>query len=340
MQFDVGRATPPDCVAATGMATASLVGDSEAMRRVRALVDRVAATEASVLVIGESGTGKEVVAQALHASSPRADREFLAVNCGAIPATLIEAELFGYEKGSFTGASRTHDGIAGRASGGTLFLDEITEMPLETQPPLLRFLETQRYFRVGGNRELSADVRFVAATNRSPASAVKENKLREDLYYRLAVFPIDVPPLRERGDDVIQLAELFLARLNDASGTARRFSAGSLDAARRHGWPGNVRELKHAVERAFILGDAAVDLGAAMGLSTELTTSVERRTKADDGTLRVRIGSRLSDVERSVIEATLDRYSGNKRRAANVLGCSVKTLYNKLNRYARLAGET
>jgi DNA-binding NtrC family response regulator len=340
MQFDLGRATLPDDASATAMTSAGLVGESDTMRRVRALIDRVASTEASVLVIGESGTGKEVVAQALHAGSSRADRDFLAVNCGAIPATLIEAELFGYEKGSFTGASRTHDGIAGRASGGTLFLDEITEMPMETQPPLLRFLETRRYFRVGGTQELSADVRFVAATNRSPASAVKENKLREDLYYRLAVFPIELPPLRERGDDVIQLAELFLARLNAASGTTRRFSAGSLDAARRHGWPGNVRELKHAVECAFILGDAAVDLCAAMGLSSELTASVQPRMKADDETLRVRIGSRLSDVERSVIEATLDRFAGNKRRAADVLGCSVKTLYNKLNRYARLAGET
>jgi DNA-binding NtrC family response regulator len=314
-----------------------LVGESTAMHRVRELIDRVAATEASVLVVGESGTGKELVAQALHAGSTRSSGELHAVNCGAIPATLIEAELFGYEKGSFTGATRTHDGIAGRASGGTLFLDEITEMPMEMQPPLLRFLETQRYFRVGGTRELSTDVRFVAATNRSPATAVRENRLREDLYYRIAVFPIELPPLRERGDDVVELAEFFLERVNAVSGSAKRFAPGSLDAARSHDWPGNVRELKHAVEYACILGDKEADLGAAIGRASDLTSRPGHAPAG--GELRVRIGSRLCDVERSVIEATLARFAGNKRRTADVLGCSVKTLYNKLNRYARLAGE-
>jgi DNA-binding NtrC family response regulator len=328
-----GRASMPPPSAAT------LVGESAAMHRVRQLIDRVAATDASVLVVGESGTGKELVAQALHAGSARSGAELHAVNCGAIPATLIEAELFGYEKGSFTGATRTHDGIAGRASGGTLFLDEITEMPMEMQPPLLRFLETQRYFRVGGTRELSTDVRFVAATNRSPATAVRENRLREDLYYRIAVFPIELPPLRERGDDVVELAEFFLGRVNAANGSAKRFSPGSLDAARRHNWPGNVRELKHAVECACILADREVDLGAAIGRASDLTSRPGHAPQAPGGELRVRIGSRLCDVERSVIEATLARFAGNKRRTADVLGCSVKTLYNKLNRYARLAGE-
>jgi transcriptional regulator with PAS, ATPase and Fis domain len=309
------------------------------MRRVRTLIDRVAGTDASVLVIGESGSGKEIVAQALHAGSQRAGSGFRAINCGAIPSTLIEAELFGFEKGSFTGATRTHDGIVGQADGGTLFLDEITEMPLETQPPLLRFLETRRYFRVGGTRELSTDVRIIAATNRTPASAVKENRLREDLYYRLAAFPIELPPLRERGDDVVELAGFFLERLNDRAGTAKRFTAGSLDAARRHSWPGNVRELKHAVEYAFILGDAMVDLCAALGPSADLT--IGARHVGDDGDiLCVRIGSRLSEVERWLVEATLRHFDGNKRRTADVLGCSVKTLYNKLNRYAQAAGET
>jgi transcriptional regulator with PAS, ATPase and Fis domain len=316
------------------MSMTSLVGESDAMHHVRALIERVAGTDASVLVVGESGTGKELVAQALHAGSPRATSELHAVNCGAIPATLIEAELFGYEKGSFTGATRTHDGIAARASGGTLFLDEITEM----QPPLLRFLETQRYFRVGGTQELSTDVRFVAATNRSPVAAVRENKLREDLYYRIAVFPIELPPLRQRGDDVVELAELFLERMNGMSERRKRFTRSSLDAARRHRWPGNVRELKHAVEYAYIMGDSEVDLGSAIGRACDLT-SPPTRDPLRDGELRVPIGSRLSDVERSVIEATLSRFAGNKRRTAEVLGCSVKTLYNKLNRYARLAGE-
>ena len=339
VQPDAGRAPTSGHGAAPAVATATLVGESGPMRRVRALVDRVAGTDASVLVIGESGTGKEVVAQALHAGSPRAEREFRAINCGAIPATLIEAELFGFEKGSFTGATRTHDGIVGQAHGGTLFLDEITEMPLETQPPLLRFLETRRYFRVGGTRELATDVRIVAATNRRPASAVKENRLREDLYYRLAAFPIELPPLRERGEDIVELAEMFLARLNDAAGTSKRFTAGSLDAARRHAWPGNVRELKHAVERAFILGDRLVDLGAALRFAPG---SAARGAPPQDlgDALCVRIGSRLSDVERWLIEATLNRFAGNKRRTADVLGCSVKTLYNKLNRYAQATSET
>jgi DNA-binding NtrC family response regulator len=339
IQTDAGRARSSDDGAASGVAFAALVGESDAMSRVRALVNRVAATDASVLVIGESGTGKELVALALHAGSPRADREFRAINCGAIPATLIEAELFGFEKGSFTGATRTHDGIVGQAHGGTLFLDEITEMPMDTQPPLLRFLETRRYFRVGGTRELSTDVRIVAATNRTPASAVKEKRLREDLYYRLAAFPIELPPLRERGEDVVELAELFLARLNDEAGTSKRFTAGSLDAARRHAWPGNVRELKHAVERAFILGDRTADLRAALRISPDAPARAMPPQDAGDA-LCVRIGSRLSDVERWLIEATLERFAGNKRRAADVLGCSVKTLYNKLNRYAQAASET
>ena len=339
IQSEADRAHSPGDGATSVAASAILVGESAPMSQVRALVDRVAATDASVLVIGESGTGKEVVAQALHAGSPRALREFRAVNCGAIPASLIEAELFGFEKGSFTGATRTHDGIVGQAHGGTLFLDEITEMPMDTQPPLLRFLETRRYFRVGGTRELSTDVRVVAATNRRPASAVKENLLREDLYYRLAAFPIELPPLRERGDDVVELAELFLARLNDVAGTSKRFTAGSLDAARRHAWPGNVRELKHAVERAFILGDRLVDLGAALQFATAPAARTMPPQDLDD-TLCVRIGSRLSDVERWLIEATLNRFAGNKRRTADVLGCSVKTLYNKLNRYAQATSET
>jgi DNA-binding NtrC family response regulator len=297
----------------------------------------VAGTNASVLVVGESGTGKELVAQALHASSARATGALHAVNCGAIPASLIEAELFGYEKGSFTGATRTHDGIAARASGGTLFLDEITEMPMEMQPPLLRFLETQRYFRVGGTKELSTDVRFVAATNRSPVAAVRENKLREDLYYRIAVFPIELPPLRERGEDVVELAELFLERMNETWRGDKRFSHSSRKAARRHPWPGNVRELKHAVEYAYIIGDSEVDLGTAIGRASDLTVPPPAEEASCDGELRVRIGSRLCDVEQSVIEATLARFAGNKRRTAEVLGCSVKTLYNKLNRYAALA---
>jgi transcriptional regulator with GAF, ATPase, and Fis domain len=261
------------------------------------------------------------------------------VNCGAIPADLLESELFGHEKGAFTGAIATRVGRFEAAEGGTLFLDEIGDMSLPMQVKLLRVLQERVYERVGSNKSRSCDVRIIAATHRNLEEAIRDGNFREDLFYRLNVFPIELPPLRERGDDVVELAELFLARLNDAAGTAKRFSAGSLDVARRHAWPGNIRELKHAVECAFILGDRVVDLGAALGFSVDLPARVPPPHEVGD-TLCVRIGSRLSDVERWLIEATLQRFAGNKRRAADVLGCSVKTLYNKLGRYAQPAGET
>jgi len=315
------------------MASAGLVGESGPMTRVRALVNRVAATDASVLVIGESGTGKEVVAQALHAGSTRAEREFRAINCGVIPATLIEAELFGFEKGSFTGATRTHDGIVGQAHGGTLFLDEITEMPMDTQPPLLRFLETRRYFRVGGTHELSTDVRVVAATNRQPADAMRENRLREDLYYRLAAFPIELPPLRERGEDVVELAEFFLARLNDAAAPRSAFPpARWMPHAAMHGRQRPGTEACRRV-RLHPRGSRGRPLRSAASLA-----GCDRTCDAAAGRGRRALRAHrfeMSDVERWLIEATVQRFSGNKRRTADVLGCSVKTLYNKLNRYAQ-----
>jgi DNA-binding NtrC family response regulator len=307
-----------------------MIGASGPMRRVFDMIERVAPTDVTVLIIGESGSGKELVAQSVHECSARAGGPFVAINCGAIPSTLIEAELFGYEKGSFTGASRAHAGVFERSKGGTLFLDEIAEMPIEMQTRLLRVLETQRFCRVGGTQDVVTDIRVVAATNRDPFRAVKDGKLREDVLYRLAVFPIQVPALRERGEDVVRLAEHFLHERNRSAGTQKRLSAQAVAHLQQHPWPGNVRELKNAVERAFILGDDELDLvplGGSAGPAAIGATGA--------AAIHVPVGARLDQAERSLIEATLRHYQGNKRRAAQVLGCSLKTLYNKLKGYAR-----
>jgi DNA-binding NtrC family response regulator len=231
---------------------------------------------------------------------------------------------------------RTQAGFLERADGGTLFLDEITEMPIEMQVPLLRFLETRRYFKVGGRQEITADVRVIAATNRVPQDAIRNRKLREDLYYRLAVFPIELPPLRERDDDAVALAEHFLAALNGSSGTDKRLSENSKNLARRYSWPGNVRELRHAIERSFILADETLELADALEWDSRRSQFV---ANGNGQTLQVAIGSRLRDVEKSLIEATLQHFAGNKRHTADALGCSLKTLYNKLNTYSRVARE-
>ena len=291
-----------------------------------------------MLITGERGTGKELVARSLHASSARRAGPFIAVNCGGIPATLIEAELFGYEKGSFTGAARSHSGLVERAHGGTLFLDEIAEMPLAMQTPLLRFMETRRFLRIGGRQECETDVRIIAATNRNPARAILERRLREDLYYRLAVFPIEVPPLRSRGADAVLLARHFLQRMNERTGMSKVFSEQSLQIVAQHQWPGNVRELKHTVERAYILAGDVLEIGDALELSADLPLSDLDGAAERAPAVRISIGSTLSEVERMVIEATLEHFAGNKRITADALGCSLKTLYNKLNGYARAAG--
>jgi len=306
-----------------------LLGTSTAMQDVYRLIARVAPTDATVFVVGESGSGKELVARTVHELSERAGRAFVAVNCGAIPANLIEAELFGYEKGAFTGASRQHQGYFERAAGGTLFLDEITEMAPEMQVRLLRVLETGRFLRVGGTEELAADVRVIAATNRHPAPAVADGHLREDLMYRLAVFPIELPPLRSRDGDVELLAGHFLAGLNHAAGTCKRFSRAAMAAMRIHRWPGNVRELKNAVQRAFILADDTVELGFAELAAPPGPAAGER--------LEFPVGTALADMERQAIFATLDHCRGNKRRCAEILGISLKTLYNRLAAYQAVA---
>jgi DNA-binding NtrC family response regulator len=320
-------------------ATESLLGNSVAMQEVFRLIERVGPTEASVLLTGESGSGKELAAQMIHECSARRGKPFIAINCGAIPAGLIEAELFGYEKGSFTGAVRAHAGVFERANGGTLLLDEVTEMPLDMQTRLLRVLESRKFYRVGANTEYSSDVRVIAATNRCPLSAVQAGQLREDLLYRLAVFPIDMPPLRNRGDDVELLANHFLAELNTEAMTQKRLSAHARMTLSQHSWPGNVRELKNCIERAFILGDTVLELApliqnGARGEQAS-TQAGGNGSTADRDRLEIRVGSRIYDMERSLIEATLDYFKGNKRRAADALGCSLKTLYNKLNGYSQ-----
>ncbi len=329
------RSAPPRSAAADAVRRPGLLGGSSAMQQVFRLIERVGPTEASVLLTGESGSGKELAARSVHDASPRRAGPFVAINCGAIPAGLIEAELFGYEKGSFTGAVRAHAGVFERAHGGTLLLDEVTEMPMDMQTRLLRVLESRRFYRVGANIEYSSDVRVIAATNRCPLSAVKEGLLRQDLLYRLAVFPIELPPLRSRGEDVELLAESFLADLNAQAGTQKRLSTLARMTLKQHSWPGNVRELKNCIERAFILADATLELAPLIQSSNVRTGAASGEYYAPDrGRLDIRVGSRIHDMERSLIEATLDYFKGNKRRAADALGCSLKTLYNKLNGYS------
>jgi len=294
-------------------APSPLLGDSEAMQEVFRLIDRVGPTEASVLLTGESGSGKELAAQSIHDRSARRGGPFLAINCGAIPAGLIEAELFGYEKGSFTGAVRAHAGVFERAQGGTLLLDEVTEMPLDMQTRLLRVLETRKYYRVGASVEFSSDVRVIASTNRCPLQAVQNGQLREDLLYRLAVFPIDMPPLRNRGSDVELLAEHFLSELNVQSRTLKRLSAMARMTLKQHTWPGNVRELKNCIERAFILGDQMLELAPL------IQNPAARGDLVPDGErLDIRVGSRIDDMERSLKENSSEDKNERKIRKKRV----------------------
>lgn len=306
-----------------------LLGTSAAMQKVYLQIERVAPTSATVFITGESGTGKELVAQTLHDLSRRRAHPFVAVNCGAISPQLIESELFGHEKGSFTGALREHKGYLERASGGTLFLDEITEMPSELQVKLLRVLEARTFMRVGSGREIEMDVRVIAATNRIPEEAVSERKLREDLLYRLQVFPLYLPPLRQRGQDVELLANDYLEELNQADHSAKKFSPDALDLLKKYHWPGNVRELKNSIQRAYILADDLIDANSFPLQSPESNKSNDSAAPF----LQVRVGSTVAEVERRLILATLEHCQGAKEKAAEILGISLKTLYNRLREY-------
>jgi len=303
-----------------------LQGESPAMKRVYRMIRKVAPTSATVFLAGESGSGKELIARSIHELSPRKNSPFVAMNCGAIASELVESEMFGHRKGAFTSAHASHKGFFERARGGTLLLDEITEMDPGLQVKLLRVLEHGRIRPVGGEQDIETDVRIIAATNRDPQKAVLEGSLREDLYYRLAEFPMRVPPLRERGSDIVLLAEEFLREANAQRGADKTFSANALDLLRLHSWPGNVRELKNAVSRAFIL---AVD---------EIQTDDLPGTLLGDGSmsgdyLRFPVAYNLKEMERRMILATLEHFEGDKPRTAETLGISLKTLYNRLTDY-------
>ena len=307
----------------------ALVSRSPAMRKLSDLMERVAPSAASVLITGENGTGKDFVAQTLHDLSGRSRAPFVAVSCPAIPETLLESELFGHERGAFTGALAERAGLFEHAAGGTLFLDEITEMTPGLQAKLLRVLETRRYRRVGGREEKLADLRIVAATNRDPDHAVREGRLREDLYYRLNVFHLHVPALRERREDIAPLAARFIAAYAEQNQKAvEGLSNEAMAALERYDWPGNVRELRNAIERAVVLARTSViELG-------DLPQRVARPVVVIE---RGRFGrvEPLEEIERRAILEALEAFGHNKTHAARALGISLKTLHNKLKRYAR-----
>jgi DNA-binding NtrC family response regulator len=308
-----------------------MVGRSPIMHRVYDLIAKVAPTEANVMFAGESGTGKEVAAHTLHQLSRRSKGPFVALNCGAIAPNLIESALFGHERGAFTGAETAHVGVFEQAGGGTLFLDEITEMPLDQQVKLLRILEARTFSRLGSKQVLNADFRLISATNRDPEAAVAAYTLRLDLYHRINTFPLTLPPLRVRGEDIILLATRFIEELNQAEGQNKHLSQSCYPALLRYAWPGNVRELRNQLQRSFIMADQVInpsdlDLPADV-VSTEIGATHEEPVVA------IAAGSDLALAERRLIEAAVRRAEGVRSRAAQMLGISPKTLYNKLKLY-------
>ena len=305
-----------------------LVGTSAAMQEVYRLIELAAPTPAPVLITGESGTGKELVARTIHERSNRRQGPFVAINCAAIPETLIESEIFGHERGAFTGAIERRLGCFELADRGTLFLDEIAEMEVSVQAKLLRILQDNAFRRVGGREELHVDVRIIAATNQAPADALAAGKLREDLFYRLNVFPISLPPLRQRPEDVLPLARTFIEEF--CAENARHVVALAPEAEKAlldYPWPGNVRELRNAIQRAVVLGEGAL-LTAEHLSPAILATSRPTPTAAAP-----RTGERIRDMERRLIVETLEHVNHDKTRAAVLLGISPKTLYNKIARY-------
>lgn len=303
-----------------------LMGESAPMQALYGMIEKVGTTNANVLIQGESGAGKELVAQAIHNASSYSG-PFIAANCGAMSRELIGSELFGHEKGAFTGAVSRKPGLFEQADGGTLFLDEITEMPLEMQPNLLRVLETGRVTRIGGTKEITVNCRVISATNRTQQQLAEEQCLREDIYYRLAVFPLQVPPLRERKEDIALLCEVFLAQLNDEHGTDYQLRPEDIDALKRYDWPGNVRELRHLVHRAFILTDAGSQY---LTIPEQIESPFSGNRTSKPG---LQAGLSIEDVERELIKLTLASVDGDKPKAAEMLGISLKTLYNRLKQY-------
>jgi DNA-binding NtrC family response regulator len=323
-----------------------LVGSSPKMQEIFALLQQAGPSKACVLITGESGTGKELVARTVHALSPRHGGPFIAINCAALPETLIESELFGHEKGSFTGASERRAGCFEVAQHGTLLLDEIGEMPMQTQAKLLRILEDSKVRRLGGKTEFEVDVRVVAATNKAPEDAVRGGHLREDLFYRLNVFHIHLPPLRERKEDIGTIAESLMGGLNRKHDCRVTGVSGAVRATfERHDWPGNVRELRNVLERAIILaGEGAIEMkhlpaflqsrNAGVAAAEVFTPSEHKRSADNDSeSVKFQIGTTVEEAEKRLILRTLEHTRNNKTRAAEILGISLKTLHNKLKEY-------
>lgn len=300
--------------------SANFVGTSSALKVVLDMVHRVAKTDAGVMITGESGSGKELVARAVHAASPRADGPFVAINCAALPETLLESELFGHEKGAFTGASARKRGQFEVADGGTIFLDEVGEIPLGVQAKLLRALEDKTFNRVGGTAQLRVDARVVAATNRDLLVEMREGRFREDLFFRLNVFPINVPALRERPEDIRVLANHFLKRYNaDAT-----LSVSAMDAMEAYSWPGNVRELKNVLERATILSDSGIIEPGHLHLLPEEYVAVRQPAESKEG---------IATVERQMIVRALEESRGNKTEAAKSLEITRRMLYSRMKKH-------
>ena len=312
-----------------------LVGSTPAMRQVFSLIRQVAPSDAPVLVTGESGTGKELVARAIHEMSPRRNGPFVAINCAALPETLMESELFGHEKGAFTGAVERRAGCFELAQHGTLLLDEIGEMPVTTQAKLLRVLEDSRVRRLGGKNEVVVDVRVLASTNKVIEESLRKTEFREDLYYRLNVIQIALPPLRQRLEDLPALTEALLRDLNRKHGCrVTDVHPEVMELFRRHCWPGNVRELRNVLERAVILASegtvVAANLPVAFGAAGRIRSPAPG---AEPGCLTLPVGVTVSEAEKALIQLTLQHTKNNKKRAAEILGISLKTLFNKLKEY-------
>lgn len=302
-----------------------LAGCSTALAEIRQQICRVAPTDAAVFIEGESGVGKELAAAAIHAESGRMG-PFVALNCGAVPSELLSSQLFGHERGSFTGANARHIGLFEQAHGGTLLLDELAEMPIQLQVHLLRALETRTIRRVGGTEDIPVDVRMVSATNRTREAAIDAGVLREDLYYRLAEFPMTVPPLRERPDDILPIAEGVLHRLNERYGTRRALTEEGVERLLAYAWPGNVRELKNVVQRAYILADADA-------LTPGMPDAGARPVAETDRTITFAVGTPMHEIERRMLFKTLAFFDNNKAKAAQALGVTTKTIYNRLTAY-------
>ena len=303
-----------------------MVGNHRTMQRVKALIEKVAPTLSTVMVLGETGTGKELVARSIHDFSNRNDKPFVAINCGALPESLMESELFGHRKGAFTGADNHRQGLFEVADGGTVFLDEIGELPLSTQSKLLRVLESGEIRRVGDNEPFLVNVRVVCATHRNLPKMVEAGEFREDLMFRINAFEIHLPPLRDRVEDIPQLAVHLLARNRDDVSAERSFSNDALGALSGYHWPGNIRELANVIEHASILCD---------GLPITAKDLPQKFQSGGAATIRLhQAGSTLREIEMEAIHAALESTSGNKTAAAQRLGISLKTLYNKLNQDA------